>query len=58
MGDFEAAFKKTDSFWDNFEENLCENWNQIDADVVKNLFENYTNRLLDVTKTESVMTRY
>ena len=32
----------------NLEENVYEIWNEIDADVVRNLYENYTNRLLDV----------
>ena len=32
-------------------------WNVIDADVVRSLFEDYTNRLLDVEKARSV-TRY
>ena len=37
-------------FWGNLEEKLYEIWNEIDPDVVRNLYENYRNRLLDVKK--------
>ena len=37
-------------FWENFEEKVYEIWNEIDADAVRNMYENYTNRLLDVKK--------
>ena len=58
MVDFEAAITKTDIFWENLEEKVYDIWNEIDADIVRNLFENYTNRLLDVKKAKGVMTRY
>ena len=45
-------------FWENLEEKVYEIWNEIDADVVRNLYENYTNRLLDVKNAKGVMTRY
>ena len=50
--------QKQTVFWENLEEKLYEIWNEIDADVVRNLYEIYTNRLLDVKKAEGVMTRY
>ena len=40
--------RKQTVFWENLEGKLYEIWNEIDADVVRNLYENYTNRLLDV----------
>ena len=49
--------RKQTVFWENLEE-VYEIWNEIDADVVTNLYENFTNRLLDVKKTKGVMTRY
>ena len=42
------------SFWQNLEKGKFEN--EIDADVVRNLYENYSNRLLDVRK--AAMTPY
>ena len=42
--------KQTVFFWENLEEKVNEIWNEIDAEVVRNLYENYTNRLLDVKK--------
>ena len=44
-------------FWENLDK-VYEIWNEIDADVVRNLYENYANRLLDVKKAKGVMTRY
>ena len=40
--------RKQTVFWENLEEKVYEIWNEIDADVVRNLYENYTNRLLGV----------
>ena len=45
-------------FWENLEEKVYEIWNEIDANVMRNLCENHTNRLLDVKKAKGVMTRY
>ena len=42
--------RKQTVFWENLEEKVYEIWNEIDADVVRNLYENYTNRPLDVKK--------
>ena len=42
----------------NLEQKVYDIWNEIDADVVRNLYKNYTNRLLDVKKAKGVMTRY
>ena len=39
-------------------ERVYEIWIEIDPDAVRNMYENYTNRLLDVKKTKDVMTRY
>ena len=50
--------RKQTVFWENLEEKVYEIWNEIDADVVRNLYENYRNRLLDVKKAKGVMTRY
>ena len=50
--------RKQTVFWENLEEKVYEIWNEIDADVVRNLYENYTTRLLDVKKAKGVMTRY
>ena len=58
MGDFEATITKTDSFWEKLEEKFYESWNKFDADVVRNLYENYTNRVLDVKNAKGVKTRY
>ena len=57
MGDFEATMTKTDGFLGNLEEKVYEIWNESDAFVVRNLYENYTKRLLDVDKAKGVMTR-
>ena len=40
--------RKQAVFWENLEEKVSEIWNEIDAEVVRNLYENYTNCLLDV----------
>ena len=48
--------RKQTVFWENLE-NVYEIWNEIDPEV-RNLYENYTNRLLDVKKAKGVMTRY
>ena len=58
MGNLEATITKTDSFWENLEEKVYEIWKEIDGYVARNLYENYTNRLLDVKKTKCVMRRY
>ena len=50
--------RKQTFFWENLEENVYEIWNEINPDVVRTLYENYTNRLLDVKKAKGVMTRY
>ena len=58
LGDFEAAITKTDSFWENLEEKVFEIWNEVDADVVRSLYENYTNGLPEVETAKGVITRY
>ena len=40
--------RKQTVLWENLEEKMYEIRNEIDADVVRNLYENYTNFLLDV----------
>ena len=50
--------RKQTVFWENLEEKVYEIWNEIDADVVRNLYENYTNCPLNVKKAKGVMTRY
>ena len=51
MDGFEAAIAKTDVFfWENLEEIMSEIWNEIDTEVVRNLYEKYTNRLKDIKK--------
>ena len=50
--------RKQTVFLENLEEKMYEIWNEIDANVVRNLYENSTNRLLDVQKAKGVMTRY
>ena len=50
--------RKQTVFQENFEGKVYEILNEIDADVVRTQYENYTNRLLDVKKTKGVMTRY
>ena len=50
--------RKQTVFWENLEEKVYKIWIEIDADVVRNLYENYTNHLLDVKKAKGVMTRY
>ena len=42
--------RKQTIFWGNLEEKVYEVWKEIGADVVRNLYENYTNRLLEVEK--------
>ena len=42
--------RKQTVFWENLEEKVYEIWNEIDADVVRNLYEKYTNRLIDVNE--------
>ena len=58
MGDFWSNDYENTVFWENLDEKLYEIWNKIDADVVRNLYENYTNRLPDVKKAKGIMTRY
>ena len=58
MGDLKPRLRKQTVFWDNLEEKVYEIWNENDADVVRNLYENYTNHLLDGKKAKGVMTRY
>ena len=50
MGGSEAAIAETDFFWENLEEKVSEIWNEVDAEFVRNLYKNYTNRLLDMKK--------
>ena len=50
--------RKQTVFWENLEEKVYEIWNEIDADVVRNLYEIYTNSVPDVKKAKGVMTRY
>ena len=45
-------------FGKEFEEKVSKIWNEIDPDVIRNLYETYANRLLEVKKTKGVMTRY
>ena len=40
--------RKQTVFWENSWEKVSEIWNEIDPDVIRNLYENYTNRLIDV----------
>ena len=58
MGDFEAPVTKTDNFCENLEDNVLKFWNQTEPDVINYLYENYSDRLLDVTKAKVLMTRY
>ena len=51
-------FKKQAVFRENLEEKVYGIRNEIDPDVVRNLYENYTKRLLDVKEAKGVMTRY
>ena len=44
--------------WENLEEKLYEIWNEVDAEVVRNMYKNYTNRLLEVKRAKGVMMRY
>ena len=53
-----SDYENRQFFWENLEEKVYEIWNEIDADVVRNLYENYLNRLLDVKKAKGIMTRY
>ena len=55
MVDFWATVTKIDSFLGKFRRKAYEIWNEIDADVVRNVYENYKNRLLDFKKAKSVM---
>ena len=34
---------------------MYEIWNELDADVVRNLYEHYTNHLLDVKKSKGLI---
>ena len=45
--------RKQTFFWENLEK-VYKLWNEIHADVVRNLYENYTNRLLAVKKAKGV----
>ena len=58
MGNMKQQLRKQNFFWEKSEEKLYEICNEIDAEVVRNLYENYIYRLLDVKKAKSVMTRY
>ena len=51
------GLRKQTVFWENLEK-LYETWNEVDADVVRNLYENYTNHLIDIKMAKGVMTRY
>ena len=50
--------RKQTIFWENLEEKVYEIWNEIDTDLVGDLYENNTKRLVDVKKAKGVMTRY
>ena len=45
MANIKQRLRKQTVFWENLEEKVYEIWNEIAADVVTNLYENYTNRL-------------
>ena len=45
-------------FWENLEEKLYEIWNEIDAEVVSNVYKNFTNHLQDLKKAKGVTTLY
>ena len=49
--------RKQAAFWEHLDKKLHEIWNEIEADVVRNLYENYTNQLLEVKKAKGVVTR-
>ena len=55
---FKQQLRRQTVFWENLEEKVYEIWNEIDPDVVRNLYEIYIKRLLDVKKAKGVMTRY
>ena len=58
MGDLEATITKTEKILEKFRKKVYEIWNEVDADVVRNLYETYANRLLDVKKAKAVIPRY
>ena len=53
--DLKKKTRKTGKF---FVGKLYKIWNEIDADVGRNLYENYTYSLLDVKEVRGVMKRY
>ena len=53
-----ATITKTENFLGKFRRKVYEIWNEVDADVVRNLYETYANRLLDVQKAKAVIPRY
>ena len=58
MGNFEAAITNTDCFLVKFRKNVAEIWNDIDDELVRNLYEKYTNHLLDVKRAKCVTRHY
>ena len=44
--------------WENLEEKVMEVWNNINPDVVRNLYSSYENRLVKVTKNHGSLTGY
>ena len=50
--------QKQTVFWETLGEKVYEIWNEIDPDVVRNLYENNAKRVLDVKKAKDVMARY
>ena len=44
--------------WENLEEKVMEVWNNINPEVVRNLYSLYENRLVQVIKSNGSLTRY
>ena len=44
--------------WENLEEKVMEVWNNINPDVVRNLYSSYENRLVKVIKNHGSLTGY
>ena len=58
LGNLEAAITKKDGFSGKFRKKSVSNWKKNDPEVVRNLYENYTNRPLAAKRAKSLMTRF
>ena len=58
LGHFKKSLRGQIVTWENLEEKVMEVWNNINPDVVRNLYSSYENRLVKVNKIHGSLTGY